>query len=125
MNHYLNAVQGRCLQHIIVGNETHFIDSVLPVILRCILVVLPVWSQVQRQIYQIRITDGICGIGYVLFVELVISILKQFVCDALAFCIQYIDIKIHAFGNKVTAESCRMYSFILLSWISYFKVRTL
>ena len=61
-------VYKRQLQHIIVGNETHFIDSVLPVILRCILVVLPVGSQVQRQIYQIRITDGICGIGYVLFV---------------------------------------------------------
>ena len=52
----------------------------------------------QCQIYQIRITDSIRSIGYVLFIELVISILKQFVCDALAFCIQYIDIKIHAFG---------------------------
>ena len=95
---HLDAVLGGCLQHIIIGNETHFIDSVLPVILRRILVMLSVWSQMQCQIYQIRITDSIRSIGYVLFIELVISILKQFVCDALAFCIQYIDIKIHAFG---------------------------
>ena len=95
---HLDAVPGGCLQHIIVGNKTHFIDSILLMILRCVLVVLPIWSQVQRQIYQIRITDGIRGIGYILLVELVISILKQFVRDALAFCIQYIDIKIHAFG---------------------------
>ena len=96
---HLDAVLGGCLQHIIIGNETHFIDSVLPVILRRILVMLSVWSQMQCQIYQIRITDSMRSIGYVLFIELVISILKQFVCDALAFCIQYIDIKIHAFGQ--------------------------